>query len=73
MKKNIESFPNQLLYELSSLNKLKITKDLFSSVLIVGQGGSSIGALLLKDLLIDLGTIHIINIVILVHGMIKNI
>ena len=43
MKKNIESFPNQLLYELSSVNKLKITKIFFSSVLIVGQGGSSVG------------------------------
>ena len=51
MKKNIESFPKQILDSLSGLKKLKIEKKNISSVLIIGQGGSSIGALLLRDLL----------------------
>ena len=52
MKKNIESFPNQILDSFSSLEKLRIIKKSISSILIIGQGGSSIGGLLLRDLLI---------------------
>ena len=55
MKKNIESFPTQLLNEISLLKEIKIEKNIFSSVLIVGQGGSSIGGLLLIDLLKNKG------------------
>ncbi len=53
MKKNIESFPNQILDSLSGFEKIRKEKRNISSVLIIGQGGSSIGALLLKDLLKD--------------------
>ena len=51
MKKNIESFPNQLIDQFSIINNLKFVNKKISSVLIVGQGGSSIGGLLLSDLL----------------------
>ena len=49
MKKNIESFPNQILDSFSSLEKLRIIKKSMSSILIIGQGGSSIGGLLIRD------------------------
>ena len=47
MKKNIESFPSQILDSLSGFKKVRIEKRNISSVIIIGQGGSSLGALFL--------------------------
>ena len=51
MEKNIKSFPDHLINSFSNFNSIKLTKNNFNSVLIVGQGGSSVGALILNDLL----------------------
>ena len=64
MQKNIESFPSQLLECISNLTTHKKIKKNISSILIIGQGGSSIGGLLLKDLLHK----HIDVPIILNHG-----
>jgi len=62
MKKYIESFPKQLLDSFKDLKKLEIIKRSINSVLIIGQGGSSVGALLLRDLLMkDINYPIIIN------------
>jgi len=51
MEENIKSFPNHLINSFSNFNSIKLTKNKFNSILIVGQGGSSVGALILSDLL----------------------
>ena len=51
MEENIRSFSSQIKNNLSGFEKIKLVNKNISSVLIIGQGGSGIGGVLLSDLL----------------------